>query len=139
MPRIAAEAGDDGVDGPKVHLGRTNSITYTVQLVTAIDDGDPVAKSEVSIRVQVAKDETDLNTMTLETDDDGQVSFTIEGPDDDEDKTLETRTDTITITYVTDDAASSVGTDQRMVVKRSGGSKRGRPHSQLRRKSVILM
>ena len=106
--------GFEETDGPKVHLGRTSSVTYTVQLVDAIDGGgDPVAKPGASIRVRVAKDLNDVNTTTHETDDDGQFSFTIEGPTDDDDDTEQTRNDTITITYVTDDATHPVVSAQR--------------------------
>ena len=96
-------------DGPEVHLGRTDSVTYTVQLRTA-DDGHDVARSGIMFTVTVSKGAppTSVVTTTYETDENGQITFSVDGPDDDPDNdpdpgdsnaSDDDRKDTITITY----------------------------------------
>ena len=95
-------------NAPMVHLGRTSSVTYTVQLRTAATDGHDVARSGVKFTVKVSKGPDSVVTTTHETDADGKVTFSVEGPDDDPDNepdadnenaSEDDRDDTITITY----------------------------------------
>ena len=149
---INEEAATNG--GNRVDLDKVSTVTITVQLVDAgngltgdaagpDDDAKAVARSGQDITVEVsqtvdpnadgaAADEADpvfssTNVATLTTDDDGKVTYTVEGPDDDNDNNdtqigdvtgqntqgedelaeeisgLEDRIDTITFAYVTDD------------------------------------
>ncbi len=130
--------GRDTEAGPMVNLGETSSVTYTVQLRTAdADAAHDVARAGASIRVQVSKGNppTSVNTTTYETDEDGQVTFTVEGPEDDPDvdpdpdnsnASADDRTDTILITYVPGDPAAPIMgddlTDTRMILWREAPS-----------------
>jgi hypothetical protein len=149
---INEEAEDD--DGTQVDLDKVSSVTVTVQLVDADngetgadagpdDDAKAVARSGQDITVSVsqtndpnANGEADGATptfsstkvATLTTDDDGKVTYTVEGPEDDNDNNevqldddknadpdveelavaddvanLENRIDVLTFTYVTAD------------------------------------
>ncbi len=90
----ATPAGDEELDqGPRVNLGAVSEVTFTAQLKDA--DGEDVARSgiEVSVEYRQGAETADdarnqrsyVNTdeATLETDDNGQVTFTVEGPTDD--------------------------------------------------------
>ena len=99
-------------DAPLVHLGKTSSVAYTVQLRTAEgEDGHDVARSGVKVTVQVSKGTGSVVTTTHETDEDGKITFSVEGPDDDPDNdpdpannnaSDDDRNDTIVITYMGD-------------------------------------
>ncbi|MDE0232809.1 MAG: S-layer homology domain-containing protein [bacterium] len=86
-------------EGPKVDLRAVNQVTFTAQLVDRNDD--PVQRAGISIRVEyrqgdegvvevdtAAVDPRDLRSLVNthaaveETDENGQVSFTVEGPTD---------------------------------------------------------
>ena len=151
---INEEAATDS--GNRVDLDKVSTVTITVQLVDTDngetgeaagpdDDAKAVARSGQDITVAVTRS-TDANSdgdsgdsgegqaysstnvATLTTDDDGRVTYTVEGPDDDNDNNdvnfgdvtndtvdppttamvadiagLEDRIDTITFNYVTDD------------------------------------
>ena len=83
---------DDPDQGQLVNLGAVSEVTFTAQLVDG--DGDDVARSgvEVSVEYRQGAETADdarnqrsyVNTdeATLETDDNGQVTFTVEGPTD---------------------------------------------------------
>ena len=102
---INEEASDD-----KVNLDKDSSVIVTVQLIDG-DGGENVAKSGVKIGVKLTQEPEGEDMLTvypapadLETDDDGQATFTITGPpsegtDNDDDD----RTDVATFTVDFDD------------------------------------
>ena len=85
-------------NGPKVDLGSVSSVTFTAQLKEdPMGGGKDVARSGVSIRVEFNQGSSYRNTHedTLTTDDDGKVSFTVSGPDDNRRDNAQSRADTI--------------------------------------------
>ncbi len=84
-----------------VHLGRTGSVTITVQLR---DDADkPVAREGVTINVGVLQNPADGNLSRntsvgkWDTDADGKIEYVVNGPTSTDDD--DSRVDTITLTY----------------------------------------
>ncbi len=107
-------AGDDDTIGRTVDLDVTDSVTFTVQLMNG---GADVARSGVEITVGVMRtgSETYNNTMqaVLKTDDDGQATYTVEGPTDtDDEDDSDDRTDTITFAGVGDDMVRKIVWDE---------------------------
>ena len=106
------EHADDGYDlpgdltneGQKVDLRADSEVTFTAQLIDVNDD--PVAREGIEVRVEYRQgSETEgprdsrsyVNTheAELETDENGQVSFVVEGPSDDRRSDNQTRADDI--------------------------------------------
>ena len=127
--KVTSDISMNSTNGNTVDIDATDSVTFTVQLVDI--DGDAVAKSGVKINVAVSQNPIVGNEVTLypapaplETDDDGQATYTTSGPkstkeDDDPD-----RTDTVTFTSDVDgtdgienDANLDAGAPDETVVK----------------------
>ena len=86
--------------GDQVNLDKDSSVIVTVQLLDAVG-GENVAKSGVKINVELSRGGTPLFPApdALETDDDGQATFTITGPPSKGTDTDDTdRTDVATFT-----------------------------------------
>ncbi len=92
----------------KVHLGRTRSVTLTLQLV----DFEEKAVHRPGIRVEVNLEQLIGNTpligdrdetLVLTTDEEGKATFPVEGLEDDEDDTNQNRTDRFTFRYLSGD------------------------------------
>ena len=145
--------------GTQVDLDKVSSVTITVQLVDTANGEDPpdgpdgdakaVARSGQDITVAVTRSSdpdsdgaanaevfSSTNVATLTTDDDGKVTYTVEGPDDDNDNNdqqigdvtgqddqgedelaetitgLEDRLDRITFNYVIDDNDGTPDVDE---------------------------
>ena len=99
----------------KVNLDKDSSVVATVQLIDG--DDDPVAKSGVKISVSVTRTLAGGDAQTvyppladLETDDDGQATFTINGPEGtDDDDTDRTDVATFTVDMNDDDDTDDDG------------------------------
>ena len=104
---VTSSISDDAVANT-ADLGATSSVTFTVQLVDGA--GDDVARSgvEITVGIEIGDDFTNTNAATLTTDEDGQATYTVDAPEDDEDTADETRTDTVT--FKSDDVADATGT-----------------------------
>ena len=94
----------DPEDAFNVHLGRTNKVTITVQLVDdAAGAGDPVAREGVAVSVTERQQQpTGLliqRTVDRKTDEHGQIAFEVTGPKDDKTVADQSRVDTITFTH----------------------------------------
>ena len=118
---------DDNADANTVDVDVTHSVTFTVQLTDGAD-GDDVAKSGVTVSIAFVRavDESDDGTAdpgevttrmeeTMETDDNGQVSYSVSAPstddDDDDDDVLDTITFTSTGLTAPGDASAIVWKD----------------------------
>ncbi len=108
MADISEEARGTGATGAgiNVNLAKDSSVLLTVQLVdeasdsTTIANADAVAKAGIELSIawsQVPGGTVHPAPAPVTTDENGQATFTITGPEDDDD-TLQTRTDTITVT-----------------------------------------
>ena len=100
--KVTSSVSDDAT-ADTVDLGATSSVTFTVQLVDELlGAGDDVARSGVEITVGISEsssgsvDFASTNVATLTTDEDGQATYTVEGPEDDADVDTQERTDTVT-------------------------------------------
>ena len=132
--KVTSDISDKSAGDNTVDIDATSSVTHTVQLVDG--DGEPVAKSGVEINVAWVQDIGDDGTgndpaattvfpppAPLETDDDGQATFTSSGPKSNEGSTDAPRTDTLTFTSDVDGlagigaAASTPGDPAETVVK----------------------
>jgi hypothetical protein len=101
--KAAVDATED--QGQLVNLGAVSEVTFTAQLKDA--NGNDVARSGIEVSVEYRQgaeaedDDRDLRSYvntdeaTLETDDNGQVSFTVEGPTDDRRDDVQSREDDI--------------------------------------------
>ena len=124
--KLSANDRSDADAPENVDLDKVSSVTITVQLVDA-GDAD-VVRSGIEIMVGVSRPGfTNTDIATLTTNDDGQVTYVVEGPEDDDDEdddvnvatTLENRLDTIMFTYMggqTVDTGNDT-TDQRLDVQ----------------------
>ena len=92
-------------DSNKVHLGRTRSVTVTVQLV----DFEDKAVHRPGIGIQVSLEQRIDGTllirdrdepMLLTTDEEGKATFRVEGLEDDENDASQNRTDRFTFRYL---------------------------------------
>ena len=74
------EDGDGDADEPRVYIGATSSVRFTVQLQDS--GGKNVAKpdADVTVRVVMAGKSTSDNTYTLRTDRNGRVTYTVNAP-----------------------------------------------------------
>lgn len=95
-------------DGNTVHLGRTRSVTLTVQLV----DFDEKAVHRPGIGIEVSLEQLFDGTLAvgdrdepllLTTDEEGKATFRVEGLEDDEGDTDQNRTDRFTFRYLSED------------------------------------
>ena len=92
---------DNQSEGPKVDLRAVSSVTFTAQLKDDLEGGGKdVARAGVSIRVEYNQGSSYRNTheATLVTDDEGKVSFTVDGPADNRRVSGQTRADDVTFT-----------------------------------------
>ncbi|MCQ3805355.1 MAG: S-layer homology domain-containing protein [Acidimicrobiia bacterium] len=117
--KVTSDISTNSTGDNTVDIDATSSVTHTVQLVD--ENGDPVAKSGVEISVMWVQDVADDGTgndpaavtvypapAPLETDDDGQATFTTSGPKSNKGSTDVARTDTLTFTSDVD-GANGVG------------------------------
>ena len=95
-------------DGNTVHLGRTRSVTLTVQLV----DFDEKAVHRPGIGIEVSLEQLFDGTLAvrdrdepllLTTDEEGKATFRVEGLEDDEGDTDQNRTDRFTFRYLSEE------------------------------------
>ena len=95
-------------DGNTVHLGRTRSVTLTVQLV----DFDEKAVQRPGIGIEVSLEQLFDGTLAvrdrdepflLTTDEEGKATLRVEGLEDDEGDTDQNRTDRFTFRYLSED------------------------------------
>ena len=95
-------------DGNKVQLGRTRSVTLTVQLV----DFEEKAVQRPGIGIEVSLEQLVDSTLLirdrdeallLTTDEEGKATLRVEGLDDDEDDPDQNRTDRLTFRYLSGD------------------------------------
>ena len=98
-----------------VDIGTDQSVTLTVQLIDTAteddtsaedaEDAEDVAKAGVTVKVGLQQGDSTVYPPpdSLTTDADGQVTFTITGPTDDEDDAAQTRDDVVTFTIDMDD------------------------------------
>ena len=92
---------DSGEDFTNVHLGATSSVTITLQLKSgATGAGSKVARSGVKFTVDtnLGGKQTD-EAAVIETDENGEATYTVTGPTDDKSNTAQQRFDTIEFTY----------------------------------------
>ena len=94
-------------EGHKVDLSAVDEVTFVAQLID--DDGEDVARAGIEIRVEYRQGKEgregtvprDLRSYVNshefegETDENGQVSFTVEGPDDNRRINDQTRADDV--------------------------------------------
>ncbi len=104
---VTSSISDDAVANT-ADLGATSSVTFTVQLVDGA--GDDVARSgvEITVGIEMGADFINTNAATLTTDEDGQATYTVDAPEDDEDTAGENRTDTVT--FKSDGVVDATGT-----------------------------
>ena len=101
---------NENADANTVDIDVTDSVTFTVQLTNG-QDGDDVAKSGVTVSITFVRavDENDNGTAdegevtrrmteTMETDDNGQVSYSVSAPSTDDDDDDDDVLDEITFT-----------------------------------------
>ena len=102
---IDADDTDDEL-GAKVDLRAVSSVTFSAQLKDG--DGEDVARSDVSIRVEYKQDNSYQNTheATLTTDDEGMVSFPANGPSNS--KSDDSRADEVIFTELDADGAETI-------------------------------
>ena len=132
--KVTSDISENSQNDNTVDIDATSSVTHTVQLVD--DDNEPVAKSGVKVTVSWVQDVGDDGAgndpaavtvypapAPLETDDNGQATFTTSGPKSNKGNTDPPRTDTITFTSDVDGlngvgaAASTAGDPAETVVK----------------------
>ena len=94
--KVTSSISDNSTTDNTVDIDATSSVTYTVQLVDG--DGDAVAKSGVEISVAVVRGGATVYPAyaPLETDDDGQATFSTGGPKSTKGNDDDMRTDTVT-------------------------------------------
>ena len=78
--KVTTDINENSTNKNTVDIDATSSVTLTAQLVDG--DGEPVAKSGVTVNVAVVQGGSTLYPppAPMKTDDDGQVTYTTSGP-----------------------------------------------------------
>ena len=101
--RVTSDLAENNT-GEEVNLGKDSEVVITAQLVDevsnspTIEDANPVANEGVELSITRTRGPItgSPGPGSMKTDADGKVTFTIEGPDDDEDDDTQSRDDVVT-------------------------------------------
>ena len=120
--KVTTDINENSTNKNTVDIDATSSVTLTAQLVD--DDGDPVAKSGVEVKISVKQGLNDLYPApaAMKTDDDGQVTYTTSGPKSTKGNTDDDRVDIVTFSSdvdgddTTDNTVADLATDGSVAV-----------------------
>ncbi len=124
--KVTTDINENSSNKNTVDIDATSSVTLTAQLVD--DDGDPVAKSGVTVKVAVVLGGNTLYPApaAMKTDDDGMVTYTTSGPKSTKENSDPDRRDVITFSSDVDgddttDAATGTDTGDGTVAVSDNG------------------